>query len=140
MNVTQHFTSAEFDSHDGEVYPAEWIGSRLYPLCQVLEKLRVELNGAPITIVSGFRSSAHNIAVGGARFSQHVQGRAVDIVAKGFTPKAVHDALLKLYTAGDIEIGGLGLYPGWSHVDIRQKPAGGHLARWTGAGFGSEVA
>lgn len=140
MNITPHFTLGEFSSHDGVRYPDEWVEDRLVALCHVLERLREELGGAAITIVSGYRSPAHNAKVGGASASQHMQGRAADIVVKGCTPVEVHTAVLRLFTDKQIEIGGLGLYLGWVHVDIRPRPDSGHLAQWTGAGFGAEVA
>jgi uncharacterized protein YcbK (DUF882 family) len=139
MMITQHFGLSEFESHDGEPYPAAWIDERLRPLCAVLEALRVRL-GAPITILSGYRSPAHNLAVGGAQHSQHMEGRAADITVADVEPTAVHAALLDLADQGRIEIGGLGLYPSWVHVDVRPRPSDGHLARWTGSGVGSEVA
>ena len=38
--------------------------------------------GAPIIISSGYRTKAHNSAIGGASNSYHVQGRAADIYVK----------------------------------------------------------
>src|SRR6185312_6386314 len=89
-HVSEHFTLAEFHSHDGVAYPSQWIESRLRPLVTVLEKLRAALGGAPITIVSGYRSPSHNTAVGGAKQSQHMEGRAADIQVSGYAPATVH--------------------------------------------------
>ena len=63
--ITPHFAVAEFRCHDGTRYPSEFIDSRLHPLCAMLEVLRSELGDRPITILSGYRSPAHNVAVGG---------------------------------------------------------------------------
>ena len=139
-HVTANFTVEEFHCHSGEVYPSLWIDERLWPLCNVLERLRAQLGDRAISIVSGFRSPAHNEAVGGATNSQHMQGRAADITVDGILPREVHAALLGLFRAGLIEIGGLGLYPGWVHVDIRPRPPSGHLAEWFGTQVGDEVA
>jgi len=136
--VTDHFSLDEFSSHDGAIYPVEWIDDRLHPLCDVLEKLRATLGGHAITILSGYRSPAHNARVGGAKASQHMQGRAADIIVEGYAPSDVHASLLQLFAAGDIKIGGLGKYNGWVHVDIR--PWQGHLCQWTGEKVGDEVA
>lgn len=46
----------------------------------VLDPLR-EIFGKPITVTSGYRSKALNIAVGGAATSQHMRGEAADIVS-----------------------------------------------------------
>ena len=51
-------------------------------------------------------------------------GNAADITVDGMQPSAVHDFLTKNM---DKEIGGMGKYKGFTHVDVRQ----GH-ARWTG--------
>lgn len=138
--VTEHFALEEFASHDLVCYPPEWISERLLPLCTVLERIRAELGGLPVHILSGYRSAAHNQAVGGVPHSQHLQGRAADIVVDGVEPVVVHAHVGQLFNAGQIEIGGLGLYPSFVHVDIRPRPADGHLAQWTGSGFGSEQA
>ena len=47
-----------------------------------LEKLRIKFN-EPMIITSGYRHPAHNMAIGGARYSAHVQGRAVDVLVMG---------------------------------------------------------
>ena len=138
--ITPHFTVEEFRCHSGEAYPAEWINERLRPLCTVLERLRDELGGRPVHILSGYRSPGHNAAVGGAKQSQHMAGRAADITVEGVAPAEVHATLLRLFHAGAIEIGGIGIYPSWVHVDVRPRPSGGHLAQWSGSKLGDEVA
>jgi len=139
-HVTPNFTVEEFHCHSGELYSSLWIVERLRPLCLVLERLREELGHRSITIVSGYRSPSHNAAIGGAKQSQHMAGRAADVTVDGVEPSAVHAALLGLFRAGAIEIGGLGLYPSWVHVDVRPRPQSGHLCQWTGARVGDEVA
>ena len=48
----------------------------------VLQPLRDAIN-RPITISSGFRSKELNEAIGGAKYSQHLDGCAADIVVDG---------------------------------------------------------
>ena len=56
----------------------------LKALCEnVLQPLRDYL-GEPVAINSGFRSQAVNMAVGGAKNSQHTKGEAADIKCKDF--------------------------------------------------------
>ncbi len=56
----------------------------LQQLCEnVLQPLRDYL-GEPVVINSGFRSQAVNMAVGGAKNSQHTKGEAADIKCKDF--------------------------------------------------------
>ena len=133
MKVSEHFQDHEFAQRAGHgcasaLYPADWIAPRLAPLCKALERIRSEFGGAVITILSGYRSPAYNAAIGGAPKSQHMEGRAADIVVHGVAPSEVYDRILALYHCGEIEIGGLGKYPGFTHVDVR----GGALATWQG--------
>ena len=92
MRVTPHFSLADFACHDGTPYPVQWIDARLRPLCELLEIVRGRF-GAPVTVISGYRTPAHNRRVQGARRSQHVEGRAADIRVRGVAPARVHDAL-----------------------------------------------
>ncbi len=127
--MTSHFTVGEFDCHDGTSYPSAWIGKRLAPLCMVLETIRAVWQ-RPVTVLSGYRTPEYNRRIGGATLSQHCQGRAADIIVDGISVVALHAAVLQLYEQGTINIGGLGRYPTFVHVDIRE---GTHLAQWTGA-------
>jgi len=136
MMITEHFSALEFaqptrHGFGGRSYPSDWISSRLRPLCQILEVLRAEF-GAPVQITSGWRSWEYNRAIGGARRSQHPEGRAADIKVKGVPAKRVHAALLRLHQEGRIRLGGLGSYPTFTHVDIRPARSV-RLARWGGS-------
>lgn len=51
-------------------------------LVQLLQDIRDHF-GAPVVITSGYRTAAHNKAVGGAPYSQHCYGRAADIRVAG---------------------------------------------------------
>ncbi len=134
-DISRNFSAAEFKQparhgFEAEPYPAEWRVPRLMPLCMTLETIREALGGRAIRILSGYRTAEYNRKIGGARNSQHVQGRAADFVVKGLDPRFVHDTVLGLYNVGRIAIGGLGLYPGFTHIDTRQ---GARLARWKGS-------
>ena len=136
MMITEHFSSREFaqptrHGFGGRSYPSDWLSSRLRPLCVILETLRGEFN-RPITITSGWRSWEYNRAIGGARRSQHPEGRAADIKVRGIPAKRVHAALLRLHQEGRIRLGGLGAYPTFTHVDIRPSRSV-RLARWGGS-------
>src|SRR5687767_13424867 len=103
MRVTAHFDSTEFaqkgaHGFPGEPYPGHWIPPRLLPLCNELEVLR-EVLARPIRILSGYRSEAYNRRIGGARLSQHVQGKAADIAVAGVSAKRIHDLVLELRKA-----------------------------------------
>lgn len=82
--------------------------------------------GIPLRVTSEYRSPEHNAAVGGARSSQHLEGKAIDVSLTGLTPdqqKTVVDQFLT-----DPRVGGFGYYPNSNsiHVDVRQ----GGRAAW----------
>jgi uncharacterized protein YcbK (DUF882 family) len=129
LPITPHFSLSEFTCRDGSPYPAEWIASRLKPLCDALERIR-EAAGAPVKIVSGFRSESYNRRIRGARLSQHVQGRAADFVIRGMSAAKVHELVLGLYRDGAIKVGGLGAYVAFTHIDVRPAV---RLVRWGGS-------
>jgi hypothetical protein len=91
-------------------------------LVALLMRISVELDGAPITIVSGHRKAGR----GTTRRSFHVRGMAADIAVAGRNPREVRDAAIR---AG---AGGVGLYRAFVHVDVRDEPyrwGGGRAAR-----------
>lgn len=137
--ITEHFHLDEFDCHDGQPVPPGVVPS-IYRLCtDVLEVIRVEWGG-PILITSGWRSQKHNQAVGGAPQSTHLTGKGADI-RPVYLARVPHLTLTieRLISQGKLPtLGGLGLYKGWLHVDIRQRPQGRQIARWHGSGLGSE--
>jgi hypothetical protein len=59
---------------------------------QIGEPLRAKL-GRPLVILSGYRPPWLNEMVGGARDSEHMDGRAADILVLGMTPLAVCNAV-----------------------------------------------
>jgi hypothetical protein len=132
MRITNHFGLEEFACRDGTPYPVEWIEGRLRPLCALLEVLRRELGGHAVAILSGYRTPFYNHFIGGAPASQHLEGRAADIVVSGVSPAAVHDTALQLHAAGELHLGGLGSYPNFTHVDVRPRPLSAGPALWSG--------
>jgi hypothetical protein len=140
MIITEHFDSDEFAQHVGygfesEPYPPNLVESTLRPLCTMLEAIRAEAGG-PISIISGYRSVAYNQAMYAARGesptdSQHSRGKAADIRVGGMKAAELHGIIFDLYRRGLLpQLGGLGKYDGFVHVDIRQRIPEGHLAQW----------
>lgn len=79
MKLTKDFRLEEFRSPDNPVIPSD-IRSNLMVLCKfVLQPMR-DYMGTPVTITSGYRTAAHNAAVGGVKSSHHRRGMAADIV------------------------------------------------------------
>jgi hypothetical protein len=131
--LTAHFRLSEFDSHDGALVPGEheddvrrwceWIG----------EPMRARFGAVAIT--SGYRSAAHNRAVGGARASVHLlrtplpdRGRsssaiavAADVTCENGSPGAwalwFLDHRQAHHHLGRHGRGGIGHYDGFVHLD-----------------------
>ena len=123
MKITANFKLSEFNSKDGSKMPNK-VKPNVFKLAFNLQRLRNVLK-APITINSGYRSPRHNKAVGGATKSQHLTGKAADIVVKGFDPIEVKETIEQLIKDGKMLQGGLKAYSTFVHYDVR-----GHKARW----------
>ena len=75
--LSRSFRAKEFACKDGT--DPLFVDSELV---QVLQAIRDHF-GVPVVITSGYRTAAHNRAVGGAVYSQHQYGRAADIRVSG---------------------------------------------------------
>lgn len=93
-------------------------------LClEVLEPARAALGNRPITILSGWRPQWLNTAVGGSPRSDHMLGRAADLVVAGLANEAACQLLL---AAAVIPIRQCILeFPpnGWVHVSVGRAGA-----------------
>lgn len=121
MKLTENFNREEFDCRDGTKVPAELMPN-IQKLADQLQILRDNL-GETIHVNSGYRSPAYNARIGGATNSQHMQAKAADITCKSKTPKQLAAYIEKLITSGTLKFGGIGVYPGFVHVDIRSGKA-----------------
>ena len=115
--VGQYFRAGEFKCNDGArvilIAPL---------LVEVLDELR-DYMGCPLIVTSGYRTPAYNKKVGGAVNSQHMYGVAADVYPADKNIKKLHAQACKLLSGS----GGIGLYPTFVHVDVRQK-----ASRWNG--------
>ena len=121
MQLTDNFNKIEFESKDGSSMPDEVLRN-IELLCEQLQIIR-DYTGLSITINSGYRSPEHNKSIGGVSNSQHVKGKAADIVIDGMKPSDTYALIEYLNDKGLIKIGGLGHYNTFTHVDIREKKA-----------------
>lgn len=121
MNLTTNFTREEFDCKDGTKVPADLMPN-VQKLAEQLQILRDNL-GESIHVNSGYRTPAYNKRIGGKVASQHLQAKAADITCKSKSPKQLAAFIEKLIAAGTLKFGGMGVYPGFVHVDIRQGKA-----------------
>lgn len=126
---SRHLKWHELQCKDGTPYPDKWRDNRAVDLALAFEEVR-ELYGKPITVLSGYRSEKHNRAIGGARFSQHVQGRALDLRPPDGVPLEMfwHDIRSNAWRFG---IRGIGKYKTFIHIDVRPSD---RLVIWRGAG------
>jgi uncharacterized protein YcbK (DUF882 family) len=123
MRLTENFSLPEFASKDGAAFPED-VKNNLAELAENLQVLRDHF-GRSVTVTSGYRSAAHNLKIGGASESFHVRGMAADLQIAGVAPRVVYNAIELLIKSGKMKEGGLGLYGGWVHYDIR-----GRKIRW----------
>ena len=77
------FTVREFRCRDGS--DVVMIDESLVVLLQAIR----EHFGKAVVITSGYRTATHNAAVGGAKSSQHLLGRAADIQVAGVSVEDV---------------------------------------------------
>ena len=121
--MTKNFSKEEFDCNDGSEMPIN-IYHNMVKVANQLQTLRNFLN-KPIHINSAYRSEEYNASIGGVSNSQHIMGRAADIVIKGITPIEVSEVIEDLIKKGDMLQGAIGIYSSFVHYDIR-----GTKARW----------
>ena len=126
-----HIAWSELACHDAKKtpYPAEWRTSRLPRLTHVFENFRSEV-GSSITIGCAYRTPEHNRRQGGAKKSQHIEGRALDLYTpKGWTREQFHQ-LARNIARRNTDIGAIGYYRWGVHVDTRKR--GQKLIAWGG--------
>jgi len=125
---SEHLSWAELSCRNGVEYPVEWRSDRAVELARAFERVR-ELCGFPLIVNSAYRTPAYNRYVGGAKASQHVQGRALDLVPS----KGGKQALVTLRGAAEQAkaeglVRGIGIYPTFIHIDVRP----GRAQTWHG--------
>ena len=121
MKLTRNFTKQEFESKDGSPMPDDVL-SNVIKLATQLQIIRDAID-EPLHINSAYRSPEHNKRIGGVKNSQHVFGKAADLTTKNLTPEQLHYVIEELINDGNLLQGGLGLYNGFVHYDIRGKKA-----------------
>lgn len=123
IRLTENFNLTEFACKDGNQVPVA-LQNNVKLLAQNLQVLRDHIK-EPIHINSGYRSVVYNQKCGGKKFSQHLQAKAADITTKSYSPKQLAKIIENLIAQKKMMQGGLGIYPGFVHYDVR-----GTKARW----------
>lgn len=117
--ISKNFRVREFACKDGS--DPIFIDDELV---SVLQQIRDHF-GKAVTITSAFRTASYNSSkkVGGAKYSQHLYGKAADIKVSGVAANVVADFAETLMPS----TGGIGRYSTFTHVDVRKVKA-----RWNG--------
>lgn len=109
VKVAVNFAVREFACKDG---------SRVViinpKLPEYLQKARDHF-GKPMIITSGYRTTSHNIKVGGVSNSQHVFGNAADVYIPGIPVMELYNYFCDI--AGNSC--GIGIYDTFVHFDVR---------------------
>lgn len=114
--LSDHFTVREFACNDGSDVVF------IHPILPVWAEAARVING-PFKPNSAYRTVEYNAKIGGATYSKHCHGTAMDIPAINATPQELYDLFEEIM--GDS--GGLGLYSWGVHVDPRPTKS-----RWKG--------
>lgn len=126
---SEHLSWDELSCHDvlRTPYPLDWRNDRAEALAMEFECLRALLGSVPLLVVSAYRTVEWNRFVGGKVHSQHVQGRALDLVpARPNDLDDLYQAARSRAKTGTIR--GIGRYPSFIHIDIRPTK---ELVLWT---------
>ncbi len=128
--LTEHFTVEELTASPTakakgivNTPTPEHLANMKYVCEKILEPVRAHF-GKPIKINSSYRCPALNVAVGGSKTSQHVNGQAVDYEIEGVSNKVLADwvsenlefdqVILEFFTQGDNN-------SGWVHTSIKKE-------------------
>jgi uncharacterized protein YcbK (DUF882 family) len=162
VKASEHFTFSELGAAElaEGIHPHPWIAREAVDLrynlwdlaINLLEPIR-DLVGAPLIIVSGYRSPERNARArarslrrarercrtpadvekarsGVASRSTHMLGRAADIRCEAMSARDLHALIWRNIRVLD-RLGGLGGYPRWVHVDTRPR-RNGRIVTWAG--------
>ena len=115
----RYFNYSEFDSPD-----VQGSGQMMdKTLLEMLDEVRDKFD-KPIHITSGFRTPAHNEAVGGVETSSHLKGLAVDIACN-----KSQDRFDLINCLLDVGFSRIGIGNSFIHADIDQEKIQGLI--WT---------
>lgn len=81
-------------------------------LVNLLDQVREHFD-AKMRINSGCRCFTHNLASGGVRNSQHLLGKAADVVVQNVSPQLVAEAAVQYGATG------VKNYRNFTHIDVR---------------------
>jgi lysozyme len=104
-------------AHGLNTLPPRELWDNIITAARVADMARAEM-GTPIRILSAYRSPAYNRAIGGAKFSQHLEFCALDLTPLDGRVGVLLRILKRLRKEGHFT-GGIGSYTGFVHIDNR---------------------
>jgi uncharacterized protein YcbK (DUF882 family) len=110
-----HFSWGEATKGGARIPESEAITRSIIRIATVLEDVRDIFDGRVVSITSWYRPPAINRAVGGARYSKHIEGHAVDIIIGGLDPRYVTRKLAEDWN------GGVGDSSAFTHLDLGDR-------------------
>lgn len=122
--VTPNFKVGELACKDGN------INSKVILICKdYLQPLR-EKAGVPFSLTSAYRTEAYNKSIGGSPNSQHMLGKAFDIVWTVALKKkfGTQEAFKKFCIENGVK--GFGHYKTFVHIDWRITPNSRGWSEW----------
>ena len=117
-----NFTWGEATKEGARIPTSRNVVYGIIRIARVMEEVRSRLGDRPISVNSWYRDPATNRAVGGAIYSRHLSGDAIDFVVNGLHAYTVYDRLNSWWGSR----GGLASSSIFTHIDSR-----GYYARWS---------
>ena len=105
-------------------YPDEEIQNNLINVMTKLQWIR-DYFQKPIRITSGWRPNHYNKHIGGAKFSEHRFGNAVDFQVIGISAQTVRASLYPLLNHLNIRMEDI--HGNWIHIDTKLPGRGGRF-------------
>ena len=136
-----HLSWDELACHNPErtPYPECWREVRLVELAEVFEDFRTFMGDKPLIIGSAYRTQIWNRRQGGSKYSQHVEGRALDLKCPRGMRKETFRDKAKIFASWNDRVGGLGWYVWGVHLDVRPRPDSNRLAFWSCVNKGTRI-
>ncbi|MEM8545411.1 MAG: D-Ala-D-Ala carboxypeptidase family metallohydrolase [Cyanobacteria bacterium P01_H01_bin.119] len=117
-----NFTWAEATRGGTRMPPNQTTVDAIVRIARLAQQARDRI-GRPFIVTSWYRPPEINRQVGGAAFSRHIVGDAIDFYCEGLTGNQIYWALDPWWPGG---LGRYDRFPALSHIDAR-----GTRARWT---------
>ena len=133
-----HLLWTELACHDQwrTPYPLVWRDTRGTELAELFEAFRAWCGGDPLIVLSAYRTPEWNRLKKGAKRSQHIEGRALDLTRHGWTAFHLYREARAFAESYPHLVGGIGQYPTFVHLDMRETA---RLVAWQGARPQAEV-